>query len=59
MTATEANRQALARLAYLILRRHSREAGREFILLAADVRDLPARSDDLITQPIQVLHDAR
>ena len=56
MTVEDANKQALARLANLLRRRYRRQAGRDFVLLVADVYRAPPVSDDLATQPIRVFH---
>lgn len=56
MTSTEANQHALTRLAHLLRRRYSRDAGRDFVVLAIDGGNRArANSDDLATQQIPVM----
>ncbi len=57
--SSEANQHALARLANLLRRRYSRQGGREFVVLGVDGKRARTNSDDLVTQQMPVLRNAR
>ncbi|MEO7733586.1 MAG: hypothetical protein ABIY55_21665 [Kofleriaceae bacterium] len=58
--SSEANQHALARLARLLRRRHSRQGGRDFVVLGVDGGETArASSDDLVTQQMPVMRNAR
>jgi hypothetical protein len=60
VTSTDANQHALTRLANLLRRRYSRDAGRDFVVLAIDgVNHARVNSDELVTQQIPVMHTIR
>lgn len=58
--SSEANQHALARLAQLLRRRHSRQGGRDFVVLGVDgSKRARTNNDDLVTQQMPVLRNAR
>jgi hypothetical protein len=60
VTPTEANQHALSRLAHLLRRRYSRDAGRDFVVLAVNGGGRPrANSDELVTQQMPTMRNAR
>ena len=58
--SSDANQHALARLAHVLRRRHSRQGGRDFVVLGVDGNQrVRTNSDDLATQQMPVLRNAR
>jgi|GEM_PF-4307985 len=58
--SSDANQQALTRLAHLLRRRHSRQGGRDFVVLGVDGNKRQrTNSDDLVTQQMPIMRNAR